>query len=589
MYKNTNALLDLVDDILQRVSPYLRRNPPLDILDLWPSSGIWSSKINHFLQPRRHVLVEPHSTYHSILEPLIQSKPCYKLLAEPIYGKRDWPDFITTHFPEQGPSVQQKPGVLPKNDTLLILANLPAPTSNKDHCTPGRWWLRFLEDCLQQDGLNVYGTVRVLAMSPYNDLPLMLPRTAADRKRLGSLAETLGLHNIEIASSNEFEHWHTSHGWDAIYNNRKRVAERAAAQNIVTPHNRELPPLERVPELEARGVRGHTKGSPYTPRVCLPQHKDILNTIAAGEAAGKEPMGEVPDPTSREAIKKRGFAITKLARDNTAAYIRQKLANMRLHIDEETRKLARAAADANETPENLKVLDEQIASLQLNFAAEVSKTHYTQSRFYDTLIDDGRLACTSNNLDDSQLMWDRRPFEPLLMNADEIWFSGKPSGIIYFEAQEKPSALQKILHLPSPAQSDALARFHAVIGLTNTRSTLTAGEIGKLAFPALSTNQLVQAVPSLATFASKRIKPGSGPMPLSDPTLDPVTNYQDNIEYDLSEVRLRILSMATIADMVVEYGKVGNQLPAQDLSRLLGGTLTTAQLGQELTRLKRYC
>jgi transcription factor 1 len=582
---NADALLDLIDGIVQRVSPYLRQNPPSDILDLWPSCGTLSSKVNQLIQPRRHVLVEPNEAYLPILEPLIRSKPCYKLLNQPLYAKVDWLNFLQTHFPEQSPVTQQKPGVLPKNDALLILANLPASLSPKDHYTPGRWWLKFLEDCLLQTGLNSYGSVRVLAMSPFKDLTVMLPRTTADCRRTGLFAETLGLHNFEIASSVEPESWHASRGWDSIYSNRKRVAERAAAQNIVTPPNRELPPLQKVPEVEYPG----RKGSPYTARMYMPQHDDIFQTIATGDATGLESPADTKDPLPKEAMKKRSLAISKLATENTAAYTRQKLTSMRLHLDEQTRKLARAAADPNETPENLRILDDQIGSLESTFAAEVSNTHHKVARFYETNIDDSRLACISNNFDDSQLTWDRRPFEPLVIHPDEIWSCGKASGLIYFEAHERPPALQKIFQLPNSAHVDALERFQAILGVINVRNAITVPEIGKLLFPGLSTNELVQAIPKLATFASKRIKPGSGPIPLSDPTLDPVTSYQENLNYDLSEVRLRVISLATIADMVVEYEKDVNKLNPYALSRNLGGSLTWAQLGGEIPTLTRSC
>jgi transcription factor 1 len=570
--------LNLVDHILQRVAPYIRRNPPLDILDLWPTSGIWSSKINEFLQPRRHVLVEPEITYHRFLKPLVQSKPCYKLLKEPIYGKADWAEFIPTHFPEQSPIVPNKPGVLPKNNTLLILANPPAAFSPKDHYTPSRWWLKFLEDCLHQNGLNMYGSVRVLALAPFKDITGVLPRTTADRRRIGSLTETLALHAIEIASSNEFEHWHASRGWDALLDNRKRVAERAAAQNIITPPNREPPPLECIPDIKARG----RKESPYTARMLLPLHKELLSTIEAGDATGFKSRTGVTDPKLRDLLRQKSLAVTKLARNNTMAYSRQKLTDMRLNIDEETRKLARAAADPNETPENLKILDDQIGTLQSQYAAEVSKTHFSESRFYESTIDDSRIAFISNNFDDSQLVWDRRPFEPLVIHPDEIWPADRPMGLIYFEAQEAPLALQKIFQQPKSTHREALDRFLALINTTNGRTLMTVSEIAEFAFSKLSTNELVRAIPSLATFANKRIKPGSGPMPLGDPALDPVTSYQDNLDYDLSEVRLRILSMATIGEMVVEYEKVGSKLSAQAFNRLLGGALTTAQLGVEV-------
>ena len=124
-----SCALNFADDVLKRVSPYLRRNPPVDILDLWPGGGFLSSKVNTLLEPRRHLLVEPNINFHGLLTPLVESKPCYKLVQEHIYGKCDWVDFFATHFPQQGPGNRESSGVIPKNDTLPVsYTHLTLPT-----------------------------------------------------------------------------------------------------------------------------------------------------------------------------------------------------------------------------------------------------------------------------------------------------------------------------------------------------------------------------------------------------------------------------------------------------------------------------
>jgi transcription factor 1 len=581
---NADALLDLIDSIVDRVAPYIERNRPLDILDLWPGSGALSSRINQLVKPRRHVLVEPADVYLSLLKPLALSKPCYTLVQSPIYAKVDWVDFFHTHFPEQGPQTKQSPGVLPKNNSMLVLANLPPSQSLKDHYTPGRWWLKFLEECMYQNGLSRYGNVRVLAMAPFNDITTILPRTTGDYKRTGMLAEALGLHTFEVASTVETESWHVSRGLDSMSSNRKRVAERAAAENVVTPPNRELPPLKAVPEVGHTNSR--TQASPHMERLFLPQHEEMFKAIAAGDATGLDSPTKSKDPVIKDVMRKRSRAITALKVQNTAAFTRQKLTSMRLHMDELSRRLARADADPNNTRAQLKNLDEEIASHASEFAAELANTHHKMARFYETNIDDGRLASISNNLDDSQLVWDRRPFEPLVIHRDEIWANGTPSGVLYFEPHEKPPALQKILRLPESDRTEALARFYALLGVLNTRNSITVPEIAKVMFPKMSTNELIQAIPSLATFADRRMKMKRAPKELRE-TQDPVSSYQENLEYDLSDVRLRTVSSTAIGDMIVEYEKQPHKLDALALSRVLGSSLTSAQLGGDAPALAR--
>ncbi|KAJ5780533.1 hypothetical protein N7457_005693 [Penicillium paradoxum] len=574
----------LIDDIVQRVSPYLLQNPPLDIVDFWPGAGLLSTKLNDLLKPRRHLLVEPNVLVaDKFLKPLTQSNPCYKLINESMYDKTDWADFLVTHFPEQVPHNRQVSEALPKNDTLLVLANLPAASSRLDHFRPGRWWLGMLNNCLHQTGLNAYGSIRVLATSPFSDIAAVLPRSANERTRTGLLAETLGLHTIEIASPAGPEPSHQWRGWDIIHDNRKRVAQRTAATGIVTPPNREFPPLEPVPPVTGRGK----KEAPYEPRVYLDVHKEMFKAIAAGDELGLSTIRETTDPKAQAIIKERQLAITKLARDNKAAYTRQRFANMRLKIDEVTRAFSRAATDPKETPESLKALDDEIISLKSTFDQELSSTHFILTRLHGQTVDDARLVFVSNNFDDSILAHDRRPFEPLYVEYEEIYPRAIPRGLIYFEADPNPPALKKIHDLPSALRPEVLERLFILMSIVGNRGTMSLTELFEILFPKRAINDLVRAIPPLATFAEKRLKPGCGPMPLPDgSTSDPVSSYQDNVDYDLREVRLRILSVSTLVDILMEYEKLPDKLSLMHFSRVLGGTMTMSQIGEEANNMR---
>ena len=62
----------LCDDILSYIGPSLERHRGCDIVDLYPGAGEWSSKLNQFLQPRSHVLLEPDADlYRPFLQPLL--------------------------------------------------------------------------------------------------------------------------------------------------------------------------------------------------------------------------------------------------------------------------------------------------------------------------------------------------------------------------------------------------------------------------------------------------------------------------------------------------------------------------------------
>ncbi|KAJ5210710.1 Ribosomal RNA adenine methylase transferase [Penicillium cf. griseofulvum] len=572
---------DLLDNVLERVEPYLRRNQPVDILDLWPGCGLLSSKLNDLLQPRRHVLVEPNRHFHPLLTPLTKSKSCYKIVNESIYGKNDWSDFFANHLPEQGPE-NREAGIIPKNDTLLILANLPESVSATDHFRPGRWFLNFMNACITQTDLNLYGAVRVLATMPFGEVSGMLPRSVGERSRTGIFAETIGLHNIELVSPAEHERSTQWRGFDTLQNNRKRVAERAAAHGIITPPTRELPPLKAVPQAALRA----RKDVPHQPRVFAPLHDKIFSAIAAADALGIESAVQTTDPKAKELCRKRGIAYTQLARDNMACYTRHRLAEMTLEIDEVTRTFARAAADPKETVERLKALEDQIASLHSRYADFISSIHFTVLEKQAHTTDDARLTRISNNFDDAYLTHDRRPFEPLYIHPDETYPRGDPVGLVYFEANPNPPALKKVFDLPSEMVKAILDRYLVLLGCVGFRGKMSVAELLQTLFPLESINDHVKDIPALATFAGKRLKAGYGPMPLPDPTADPASTYQENVDYDLSGVRMRLLSVDTLLDIATKYERLPDKLDVITFSRALGASVTQAQLGDDTVKMK---
>ncbi|CAG8042504.1 unnamed protein product [Penicillium salamii] len=563
---------ELWDNIFQRLSPYFPRDSPIDILDLWPGSGVASSRANAFLNPRRHVLVSPNEHFDIVHKPLAESKPGYKLVHDSIYGRQDWQEFLETHFPEQvPPSTEQKPGKILKNSTLLVLANVPISPSNWSHLTPARWVQRFWETCLTQTELNIYGTVRVIATMPYNEITTVIPRCALQRKRVAALTEALSLHAFEVASSHDPDWHHGWRGWEFIQTNRMQVAERAAAHNIVTPPNREIPPLEKTPEFPDR----KSKGIPYTPRVYSPHQKKLMKVADDTPSVNAK---DSKDPAMVAASRKRNAARAKAVQLDKWAYLTHSLAQQLLEIDEKGRQLARAAADPTESCESLKALDDEIESITSKYNDEVSRIHWQSRINVSHIVDDDRMLYTSRNNISSQFLWERRPFEPLHIRSDEVWPVGNPVGVVYFEANDSPPVLQKLNHSSVSQPQAVLERFEVLTSLLAHRGEMTIETLNKQLFSDWSSNEFIQAVPSLALFAGKRLKPGSGPLPLSDPTLDPTTSYQGNLEYDLSQIRIMTISAESLLDVAIEYEKLEAKVPISEFKRLVGGTSTTREL-----------
>lgn len=557
-------------DILQRLSPYLRRNAPLDILDLWPGAGLWSSMVNEFLQPRRHVLVESEiRKYGQFLKPLAESKPCYELIDMPKSDMTDWEDIFAKHLPEQGPPSGQELDALPKNDTLLVLAAPPAQKGIRNHITPARWWGSMMQGCLLQEQFHIYGSVRVLLSVPPTDAEDILPRFSTERRRPAIMTENVALHAWEVANPYDHDQWMTTKQLSILEMNRERVAERAAAQNVKTPAGREPPPFLLAPALPQDKSNSH----PHVPRA----RKEWHDTLAPIQKAADE-TGSDMSAASRQKRVARTTAMTTLRAENTNADIRRSLTRMQMDIDYRTQNLSRAAADRGRTMEELAGLDLGLAQLKTKLASEFSAEHYRRTRGTDREIDDWRIVNESNEFDTSALLWERRPFEPLRIHPDEHYL-GVARTMIYFEADANPHAVPKLQSLRKEQRSEMMGLFDAMTLAFGSSNAVSVDEVVRALLPDASTNDVVRVIPSLIPYAGKRLKPGSGAIPLEDPTLDPSRCFQENIDYDLRDVRLRSLPASVMWDILFAcYERSKNLSPAQ-FGRLLGSTTTTSRVG----------
>ncbi|KAL4949183.1 hypothetical protein BDW69DRAFT_174963 [Aspergillus filifer] len=569
----------LCDDILQRVSPFLLRNAPVDILDLWPGAGVLSAKVNAFLKPRRHVLIEPEmKSFKSLLAPLAKKNPSYILHEEPINNLRDWQSLFQL-LPEQGPSNTDSNGSLPRNDTLLVLAQLPEFRSAKNHFTGARWMSVFAEECLRQVGLHSYGSVRLLASMSSSDITSILPRQISSRSRPSLLTEQVALHAFEVASTMDETRatWGSAKQWETLVGGLARVEQRASEQNVVVPLGREYPPIEKAPDspLPARIP------VPYYPRLKTPAHEKYLQDIKEADSAS-------PDaPNYKKLLKQKSTAATKLKFENKQVAIRTDATNMQNRIDDLNKSISRLAADPNSTLASLKPIVRQIEALRKASAELESQHHFETTRNIPQLRDDRRAAYHTGNYDDALLLFDRRPFEPLLIDAPELFPRDEYRSFLYFEADPNPRILTRLKPLDEKTY-DLASRFFTSFTLSlQVNNMLTVPKLMEKFFSNYSANDMVKAVPALATHASKRPKPNFDLIPKtlhpgsdvanSSAKPDPVSCFQENLDYDLSDVSCRILSPETLWDISIEYAKTGNNQSTLQLNRLMGGSMTTAQ------------
>ncbi|KAL3463052.1 hypothetical protein BJX64DRAFT_258138 [Aspergillus heterothallicus] len=584
----------LCDDVTQRLSPYLLRNPPVDILDLWPGPGILSSKVNDLLKPRRHVLIEPNlKTFGALLKPLAQSRPCYKLVSTELKPDVDWLDILSRYFPEQGPSNTDNSGVLPRNDTLLVMAHPPPPLSSKDHMSGSRWFLNFVETCLWQTDLHRYGSVRLLASISPIDSRSILPSLIHERERPAVLSEHLAGHAFAVAASHDptrLRDWAAQKHFDVFAGSAARVAQRTSEAGFITPAERQQPPLELAPEAPLVG----NKPTPYVTRARSNQHDKYLAAFKAFDKADPESPGY-------DKIKKaRSRASVQLSQENRQAHARNLLTDRQVQIYGLNKSISRLAADPEAKLADLDPIVKEVEALTTTLAEEMAQHHFDTTRAVPYLIDDRRAAFDTGSYDDAVLLWDRRPFEPLVIHEDEMYPRGLNRTLLYFEADPNAHSAKRLSRLTQDQQYAAYEAFEAFSFCLSGSHLLTVEKLMEILFPAFTANEIVKAFPSLARFASKRPKPNFDDLPktlhyepdFKPPALpsttegkeatykpDPAYCYQENLDYDLSGVRCRVLPTSTLWDIFAKYSEHAKDHSIVQLSRSFGGNVTNARSG----------
>ncbi|KAI9873893.1 MAG: hypothetical protein M1830_010421, partial [Pleopsidium flavum] len=179
----------LCDDVLQRLSPSLKRHEHCDIVDIHPGAGLWSSKLHDHIKPRSHILVEPDEKHYlSFLEPLLaQPDSKYRLAPAPTPGP-GWASYERV-FAEDVLPFQNRlmaSGSAVSNDALLLVANMAYYPRKMSHGfgTSAQWLLhRFFATMKERTFFHTYGLIRMLLWVSDDEKTPILPRTIVSRTK----------------------------------------------------------------------------------------------------------------------------------------------------------------------------------------------------------------------------------------------------------------------------------------------------------------------------------------------------------------------------------------------------------------------
>ena len=527
----------LIDDVITRISPTLRRHQSCDIIDLSPGPGIWSAKLHEQIQPRSHILVEDRTElYMPFLQPLLdEPRSRYRHVALP-GTKMSTVDQVVSGglLPHQEAFEDGDPRLVQRNDSLLVVANLGYyPTLSPDAFRGNaQVSLHEFVVSLQTSALRRYGLLRLLVWLRDDEKRRCLPRSICLRK---SRAINLELYSESIS---EIAGWDVAHRHD-VKTKKKTVQPRKRPRDldllsslrvlngmlergIMTPEHRKQPLQQEAEAWAATG--GEAEPDPVddaegpNPR----RELDVLKQRFAEGIFSKW----VEDQPARLA-ESEGKARTQLARAYTPEYARMKQLEYqanhmrrRIKCATELRGPVPASADSSEPAAIDSSAEPNGTSTQPKRSRKPGRPKKDRYRFGHEWLEwheDERKALLDSP---PLLLWDRRVDEPLLAHANEF---GPQSPLALLDIQQKPLE-------PSLFDDPRLASFFRLV-LAHMFST-ERGLIG----PALE-------------FL------GHGALDVLGPQVPSLTDPAKGGNPDLSQFRVRMLRAEMIAGLFQAWQK----------------------------------
>ncbi|KAF9869418.1 hypothetical protein CkaCkLH20_13135 [Colletotrichum karsti] len=386
----------LCDDILSYIGPTLRRHEGCDLVDINPGAGLWSRKLNEFLKPRSHLLMEPDETlYGPFLEPILQ-KPGTKLLPKSGIVWRDLGEALR-HIENQTPR-PRGPDITPeRNDTLLVTANLAffpkKPYGNFD--SAAQLVLFQLVSSIRLGQLfQKYGLVRMLIWTGADDWQSYVSRNLQTRKK-GALEAEVSCEwfaNVASPEPSEGDVWYVRDKWidiDSTIATLKRMEEQGL----------ELP--------EARRKKSTKEAEPY---------KDSGETFAGQEDVNiARPFLEelekleklVTEGTLTRKSDRKSWSRLLLLRARKAYGRLPDSTKTVLHDLERIREFRRSHPESKSEIDKMESeWNEKVDSLKKNEKGEFRMVRDNMHVFHQS---------------PPVMLWDRRPYEPINVDPKEFF------------------------------------------------------------------------------------------------------------------------------------------------------------------------
>ncbi|KAF2121888.1 hypothetical protein BDV96DRAFT_609026 [Lophiotrema nucula] len=437
----------LCDDVLNYIGHTLDKHKGCDIIDINPGGGLWSTKLHEYLQPRRHILLEPAmDKYGAFLQPLLDAPDSkYHLVAK---DPCDYDSFLQLidegYLPDQKGAAPGESPPFEVNNSLLVIGSLMwEPT------LPGYGYTSMAKQFMYQQAgfswkrsfFHKFGPVRMLLWAQSEDFKSLLPRgtthinkTDIFTKMVCNVTEVVQPVPKPRAAGSE------GAGREPRYNLESMVQalKRGKENGMEYPEHRRTHWHDMADEV-ARMTDG-------TGNINSPQCEEYLVSL---EKAGKSTVGMMPERfrdalALQEEFKLRPERWLDMEKKSTNRLVikggqkypynteGRKLRNNLAQISQVVKKKAEVdhVVDVAEQAYHLecKIIgmadgSEKDAALeelkQLNEQVEADYNAIVRNWQERVMTDmDDRCSIRYPGL---ILQWDKRPFEPLVAQTDEVW------------------------------------------------------------------------------------------------------------------------------------------------------------------------
>ncbi|KAH8693983.1 hypothetical protein BGW36DRAFT_430006 [Talaromyces proteolyticus] len=569
----------LTEDIVQRLSHVLGDERPSAILDLCPGIGLLSAKLNETLKPDLHVLIEPRKRrYGKFLEKL-STKKGVELYNESVNSSRSiytiiWDELFAKY-------ILNSDAVKGSKDVLVII-NL----TDENFRLASKVW-SFL-----QKGL-VLGSkplrdwkFRFLGVMASNEAEAVIPRSIVERKKVALLDEVTTNKSMYIAETDNQENL-SIRGYEIFAKSAAGAAQRTAENNIPIPKGRERPQVEPITELPAEIVSpGSPLSDPLYPSASLRKH---INDVMEAEEARSEPLEykdtkKLPKTLGRSRIDLR-FVVRNLNE-------LQEIAKGTINMDQLQSELEKARTDSNSDPEALSALDSRIRNMRTELAERIEgSTHFVTKRAISHIDQYRASTGSTNDIKNSMLAWDHRPFEPLLIQPDDIWPHEKPCAVLYMEPKTNDQIAESLsLDIAHQRLDEAVEISNSVLNSFGVRGREPVQDMLTKLYPGKSIVEVIKAVPSLFPYIPKQLASNTtDPANTTTETSSSKSSYYDSFEYLPQKLNFRCLPNHVMLDLLKYYLRT---LPTASKSflqvnRSLGGSATKYSLRTWILEDKR--